>query len=196
MLDALNRFIVACSHSWWKVLLLFAGFFTTLRALQVMTGNFPALSQGNIPFDMQNGLTPAQIYEQLPQYSPDAFSSYYLFQAVDFAFPLFAGLFLAAVFAFGLRHAAPGWYLVVVAKKLLLLILLATLFDYLENVNLLWVIAAWPEQTMLAAQLAVMAKKAKLACMVTANSLTALALVAAAVRWLGRKARLWDQHTG
>ncbi|MBT8422897.1 MAG: hypothetical protein HKN56_03125 [Gammaproteobacteria bacterium] len=188
-----NRFIVRCSESWWKVLLLFVGFGGSMAGLQMITANFPDLSGGYPPFDMQNDLTPAGIYTQLPTYSEQAFSSYYIFQAIDFAFPLFAGLFLAAVFAFGLRHAAPHWYSVAVARNLLVLILLATLFDYLENLNLLAVVSAWPDQAGTAAQLGVLAKQAKLACMYTANGLTALVLLAAAARWLGRKAGLLER---
>ena len=194
MLSAVTRFIVACSESWWKVLLLFIGFGGTLAMLQQITGRFPDISGGNVPFDMQNGLTPAQVYEQLPAYSEEAFAAYYVFQAVDFAFPLLAGLFLAAVFAFGLRHTAPGWYAAAVAHNLLLLILLATLFDYLENISFLWVMNAWPEPAEIAAQLGVWAKRAKLACMYAANGLTALSLLTAALRWLGTRAGVFSSR--
>jgi len=190
MLSATTRFIVSCSESWWKVLLLFTGFAASLGTLLQISERFPGTSGGNLPFDMQNDLTPVQVFEQLPAYSEQAFSTYYVFQAVDFAFPLLAGLFLAAVFAFGLRHTAPGWYAVAVARNLLVLMLLATLFDYLENVNFLWVINAWPEPAETAAQLGVLAKKAKLFFMNLANGLTALSLLTAALRWLGTRAGL------
>lgn len=190
MLSATTRFIVSCSESWWKVLLLFLGFGGTLAALQQITGRFPGISGGSVPFDMQNDLTASQIFAQLSTYSDEAFSSYYLFQAVDFAFPLLASLFLAALLAFGLRHTASGWYAIAVGKNLLVLMLLPALFDYLENINFLWVIAAWPDPAEIAAQLGVLAKKAKLACVALANGLTALSLLTAAGRWLGQKAGL------
>jgi len=190
MLSKLNRFIVNCSESWWKILLLFAGQFATLQGLSRITASFPAVSSGNIPFDMQNNLEPTQVFEQLDGYTEQAFADYYLFQAIDFAFPLFAGLFLATVCAFALRHAAPRWYVVAVDRKLILLLLLATVFDYLENLNFLWVVTTWPEPAELAAQLGVLAKKAKLTCMYTGFGVVALLLVGAAGRWVGIKTGL------
>lgn len=190
MLSKLNRFIVNCSESWWKILLLFAGQFATLQGLSRITAGFPAVSSGNVPFDMQNNLEPTQVFEQLNGYTEQAFADYYLFQAIDFAFPLFAGLFMAAVCAFALRHAAPRWYTIAVDRKLILLLLLATVFDYLENLNFLWVITAWPEPAELAAQLGVLAKKAKLTCMYTGFGIAALLLLGAAGRWVGKKTGL------
>jgi len=190
MLIAINRFIVDCSQSWWKVLLLFVGQTATLLGLMAIEGRFPGITNGDVPFDMQNSLRPEQVFEQLAGYTEQAFSDYYLFQLVDFAFPLLAGLFLATVCAFALRHAIPGWYQVAVAKNLFVLLLLATLFDYLENLNFLWVIASWPEKAELAAQLGVLAKQGKLACMMTSFGLTGLFLVIALLRWVGRKSGL------
>jgi hypothetical protein len=190
MLIAINRFIVDCSQSWWKVLLLFAGQTATMQVLMAIEGRFPSITEGDVPFDMQNSLRPEQVFEQLAGYTEQAFSDYYLFQLVDFAFPLLAGLFLASVCAFALRHAIPGWYKVAVAKNLFVLLLLATLFDYLENLNFLWVIASWPEKAELAAQLGVLAKQGKLASMMTGFTLTGLFLVIALLRWVGRKSGL------
>ncbi len=188
MLASINRFIDSCSRTWWKVLLLFTGQFATMQALNVITTGFPDISDGNTPFDMQNSLTVAQVFDQLGGWSEQAFTNYYIFQAVDFAFPVFAGLFLAAVFAFALRNAVPGWYEIALRNRLLPLILLATVFDYLENINFLWVVSAWPEQAALAAQLGVLAKMGKLTCMGVGFALTAIFLLVALVRWIGRKA--------
>ena len=190
MLKAVNDFIVSCSMSWWKVLLLFAGQMATMQGLNAITGRFPGITAGDIPFDMQNDLQPGQIFEQLAGYTQQAFSDYYLFQAIDFAFPLLAGLFLASVFAFGLRHALPTAYEFATARNLLVLMLLPVLFDYLENIHMLWAVSAWPAQVDIAAQLAVAAKKAKLATLYTAFALTGLALLGALLRWLGRKTGL------
>jgi len=187
MLKAVNGFIVNCSESWWKILLLFLGQMATMQGLNAITGRFPGITAGDIPFDMQNDLQPGQIFEQLAGYTDQAFSDYYLFQAIDFVFPLLAGLFLASLFTFGLRHAAPGWYVFVRARNLLVLMLLPVLFDYLENVHMLWVVSVWPEQVEIAAQLGVAAKQAKLATLFTAFGLTGLALLAALARWLGRR---------
>lgn len=189
MLTRLNQFIISCSETWWKVLLLGVGQFASMRGLNAITTRFPDITAGDIPFDMQNTLTPQQVFSQLEGYTDEAFTAYYQFQAIDFVFPLLAGLFLAAVCAFGLRHAAPSWYAVAVAKNLFVLILLATLFDYLENVHLLWAVSAWPEQVQLAAQLGVWAKMAKLSCMAVGFGLTGIFLLVAAGRWLARTAR-------
>ena len=191
MLSVLNRFIVSCSESWWKILLLFAGQFATLQGLSLITAGFPDVSSGNVPFDMQNNLQSTQVFEQLNGYTDQAFADYYLFQAIDFAFPLLAGLFMATVCAFALRHAAPRWYAIAVDRKLLLLLMLATVFDYLENLNFLWVVTAWPEPAELAAHLGVLAKKAKLACMYTSFAVAALLLLSAAGRWAGIKTGLF-----
>lgn len=187
MLNQLNRFIVNCSRSWWKILLLLAGQMGTMQFMNNITRQFPAVSAGNIPFDMQHELTAAQIFTQLEGYSDEAFSLYYRFQALDFLFPLFAGLFLATVFAFALRHAAPGWYAVANARNLFVLMLVVTLFDYLENIHLLWVVSVWPETPDLVAQLAVAAKRAKLAGMGIAFSLTTVALLGALVQYARRR---------
>ncbi len=182
MLARLNQFIVNCSTSWWKTLLLLAGQTSSLLVLLRIEAGFPAIASGATPFDMQNQLTVTQIFEQLPGYSDAAFRSYFVFQAVDFVFPLLGGLFMAAVFSFALRHAAPGWYATAVNWKLLVLLLAATLFDYLENLNFFWVVNVWPDEAMVAAQLGVLAKQAKLACMSLVFGLTGLLLLVALVR--------------
>lgn len=191
MLSAINNFIVNCSASWWKTLLLLAGQSAAFRGMNAITTRFPEITAGDIPFDMQNDLRPEQVFTQLAGYTEQAFSDYYLFQAIDFAFPLLAGLFLACLFTFGLRHAAPRFYAYATARNLLVLMLLPVMFDYLENINLLWAVTAWPERADLAAQLGVLAKQAKLATLYTAFALTGLALLGAAVRWVGRRVGLF-----
>lgn len=187
MIHRLHDFIIWCSHTWWAVALLFAGQTGTMRLMSSITQRFPAETAGDIPFDMQNTLTTEQVFSQLAGYSDAAFSSYYRFQALDFLFPLFGGLFLAAVCAFAVRHAAPRWYNFAVARNLFVLILLATVFDYLENIGLLWTVSAWPAQVQAAAMLGVTAKVAKLTCLFTSAGLTVLFLLAAAGRWAGSK---------
>lgn len=165
MLTRINQFIVACSQSWWKVLLIFAGQFGTMRGLMTITEKFPAATAGDIPFDMQNTLQPEQIFSQLDGYTERAFVLYRDFQLLDYFFPLFAGLLLATLCAFFLRAASDHWYAVAVNRNLFVLLLIPTVFDWLENLNLLWAVTAWPEQAELAASLAVAAKMAKLGSM-------------------------------
>jgi hypothetical protein len=186
MLQRLNAFILWCSQTWWAVALLFAGQFGSMRILNAITQKFPSQTAGDIPFDMQNSLTTEQVFTQLSGYSEAAFASYYRFQAVDFAFPLFGGLFLAAVCAFAVRHAAPRWYAWAAARNLFVLILLATAFDYLENVGMLWTVSAWPAQVQAAAQLGVTAKVAKLTCLFSSVGVTAAFLLVAGGRWVSR----------
>jgi hypothetical protein len=188
MIGKLNDFIVGCSKSWWKFLLLLAGQGSTIAILNSITAKFPAVTDEHIPFDMQNTLTSEMIFAQLESYTPEAFSLYGWFQAVDYVFPLFAGLMLAAAGTFALRHALPGVYAWVLDKGVLWLWLLPSIFDWLENLNFLWVITAWPTQAATAASLGVAAKMAKLGSMGVVFTLVGLLLLIAAGRWIGSKA--------
>jgi hypothetical protein len=189
MLTRINLFIVACSQSWWKFLLIFLGQFGTMQVLTAITGEFPEAAAGNVPFDMQNTLQPGQIYSQLDGYTDRAFDLYATFQIVDYFFPLFAGLLLATICAFSLRMASPGLYATAVNRNLFLLLLIPTCFDWLENLNLLCVVTAWPKQVELAATLAVAAKMAKLGSMGIAFLVTLLLLLWGAYGWVSRRAR-------
>jgi hypothetical protein len=182
MLRKLNDFIIDCSKSWWKFLLLFAGQIGTISVLNMITVRFPAVTDNHIPFDMQNTLSSADIFQQLESYTPEAFTLYGWFQAVDYVFPVFAGLVLAVAGAFGLRHALPDLYTGVVNKGLLSLFMLPAVFDWSENLNLLWVITAWPNQATTAASLAVASKMAKLSSMVLVFAVVGLLLLGAAIR--------------
>jgi len=193
MLQKINQFVVNCSHSWWKFLLLLIGQMTTIGILINITKGFPALTAGHEPFDMQNSLTAPEIFTQLEGYTEKAFEQYAIFQAVDYLFPLFAGLVLATAGAFALRHAWPTFYVRAMQLKLLLLFLLPTIFDWLENINLLWAIISWPDRAELAANLAVAAKMGKLASMNIVFATVGLLLIWAALRWV--KTRFTSQDS-
>lgn len=186
-LHKLNLFIVRCSESWWQFLLIFVGFNATMFGLQRITGEFPALTAGHIPFDMQNNLTAEQIFVQLESYTDRAFELYMAFQAIDYLFPVVAGLMLATVCAFALRTASPKWYATAVNKNLFLLLLIPTAFDFTENLSLLRVVTHWPEHAELAASFAVAAKMGKLSTMNVAFAVTAALLLWALVAWLRRR---------
>lgn len=162
MLSRLNNLIIDCSLSGWKTALTVVGFGLTMWQLQTVTATFPALTDGHTPFDMQNDLTSAQVYTQLSTYTEEAFGLYTWFQAVDFVFPMVAALMMAVITAFSVRVVMPDTYPKVVGNKLLLLFFVPALFDWLENIGFLWVISLWPEQSAAAANLAIMAKQAKL----------------------------------
>jgi hypothetical protein len=133
---------------------------------------------------MQNSLTVTQVYEQLSAYPQAAKQLYYAFSFVDFFFPFFAALAMAAPAAFALRHAFPALYQRLNASSLFALLFIPTAFDWLENVFALTVISSFPEQRENVAALMILAKKAKLASIVIAQTLVLIVLVASAWRWV------------
>ena len=187
MLKTINQFIVDCSMSWWKFLLIFLGFNATMFGLQRITAEFPAITAGDTPFDMQNDLRPDQIFAQLEGYTERAFELYTQFQIIDYLFPVVAGMLLATVSAFALRHASPEWYDTALRKNLFVVILIPTVFDFLENLGLLRAVTAWPERAETAAQFAVLAKMGKLTTMNISFAITGALLLWAAVSWLRRR---------
>lgn len=189
-MNALNSVIIRISKSGWLYVFVFAGFFGTLQALLRIGQRFPELAADAVPFDLQNRLTVEQIFTQLAGYTEEAFQLYYVFTAIDFFFPLFAGLFLGATVAFLLRHSLPRWYAIAEQKNLFVLFLLATLFDWLENITLLSVMAGYPNELSTIATLAVAAKIGKLTFVLLFQGLTVLLLIFCAGLWLARKAGL------
>ncbi len=190
-MNALNSVIIRISKSGWLYVFVFAGFFGTLQALLRIGQRFPKLAADAVPFDLQNQLTVEQIFTQLAAYTEEAFQLYYVFTAIDFFFPLFAGLFLGATVAFLLRHSLPRWYAIAEQKNLFVLFLLATLFDWLENITLLSVMAGYPNELSTIATLAVAAKMGKLAFVFLFQGLALLLLIFCAGQWLARKAGLF-----
>jgi hypothetical protein len=189
MLGRINDFIVDCSYSLSKTLTLVITFGLTLWQLQDVTAKFPAVSGGNVPFDMQNLLRPAQIYEQLPLYTDQAFNLYTWFQIVDYFFPLLGGLMMGALCAFAIRVLSERFWSLAKEKNLFLLFLVPTVFDWLENIGLLWVLAAWPEQSSAAANFAVAAKMCKLGTLFVTQPLALILLIAGLGKWFYQKAR-------
>ena len=187
-MNALNSVIIRISKSAWLYIIVFAGFFGTLQALLRIGQRFPELAAGAAPFDLQNRLSVEQIFTQLAGYTEEAFQLYYVFTTIDFFFPLFAGLFLGATVAFLLRHSLPRWYAIAEQKNLFVLFLLATLFDWLENITLLSVMAGYPNELSSIATLAVAAKMGKLAFVFLFQGLSLLLLIFSAGLWLARKA--------
>lgn len=189
MISGINQFIITCSQSWWKFLLIFIGQFGTMRILTSITEEFPLVTGGDVPFDMQNTLQSGQIFSQLEGYTDRAFDLYMRFQTVDYFFPLFAGLLLATVCAFSLRAASPRLYAAAAQRNLFVLLLIPTVFDWLENLSLLYVVNAWPNQAELGAKLAVIAKMAKLGSMGIAFVVTLVLLLWGTSQWISRRVR-------
>ena len=189
-MNFLNQLIIRISKSGWLYVMVFAGFFGTLQALLRIADRFPERAAGAVPFDLQNQLTAEQIFTQLAGYTDEAFRLYYVFTAIDYFFPLFAGLFLGATVAFLLRHSLPRWYATAEQKNLFLLFLLATIFDWLENITLLSVIVGYPNKLSTIATLAVAAKMGKLGFVFLFQALTLVLLLFSTGKWLALKAGL------
>jgi len=96
---------------------------------------------------------------------------------------------LATICAFSLRMASPRLYTAAGEKNLFVLLLIPTVFDWLENLNLLYVVSAWPNQAELAAKLAVAAKMAKLGSTGLAMLVTLALLLWGTSQWLSRRVR-------
>ncbi|MDG2156372.1 MAG: hypothetical protein P8M26_10550 [Gammaproteobacteria bacterium] len=187
MLKPINQFIIRCSSSPWKFALLFAGFFGSLQALLFIGEKFKPYANGAKPFDLQNSLHSDQIFMQLANYSDKAFGLYYVFTTIDYFFPLFAGLFLATIWAYVLRHNLPGWYEYALRRHLFVLLLIPALFDWLENIMLLITIAAFPAELSAAADTAVIMKQTKLAATTVAQITTAVIVIAGIAITIKRK---------
>lgn len=140
-------------------------------------------SVGFVVFDMQNKLTVPHVFEQLSAYTPETKQLYYAFSFVDFMFPFFAALFMAAAAAFALRHAFNEFYLRVRDSSLFALLFLPTALDWTENIFALTVISSYPDQRETAAALMIWAKQGKLVSIVIAQTAVLIALLASGWRW-------------
>ena len=147
---------------------------------------FAEATHGLLPFDLQHQLTTAEISEQLPEYTELARQLYYAFSFVDFFFPFFAAIFMAAIAAFSLRYLAPGAYAWADQRKLFPILMLATAFDWLENVCALLVISQYPTEMSATAGLLVLAKQGKLVFVAISQVVGWSLLLAATVKRLLR----------
>ncbi len=186
MLGRLQDFVLRISRTWWLYLGVFALFVGSLGSLMQIGARFPAVSGGAMPFDLQNDLQSGQVYAQLAGYTDQAKTLYYAFTLIDYAFPFFAGLFITATVAFCLRHSLPRLYALLVQRRLLLLLLLATAFDWLENVTALSAIVLYPSTFGWLPPLLVVAKKCKLAFSLISNGVMFISVLTAAGFWLAR----------
>jgi hypothetical protein len=189
MLGRLQDLVVRISRTWWLYLIVLLLFIGSLRALTRIGDHFPAYAGGATPFDLQNDLRADQVYPQLAGYTAQARELYYAFTLIDYAFPFFAGLFITATVAFALRNSLPRLYAAVVARKLLLVLMLATAFDWLENVTAVSTIILYPAEVSWLPAMLVVAKQCKLAALMVSNVAMFAALLGAAGYWLLRRIR-------
>jgi len=139
-MNSLTRYMVTLSQKWWAVLLVFSLNFASFGILFSLEDQFEALT--NVPtFDTQNDLTAELVLQQLPLYTGEARDAYLRFATFDFVFPLVAGIFVTVLWTLLMRLNT--WRL---PQQLLLwnvplLVLLITLWDWLENVSFLMILS-------------------------------------------------------
>lgn len=154
---------------------------TSFTALRRVDRQFAAITNGHETFDFQNGLTPAQIEAQLPDYSPASKALYTRFFLLDLLFPFAASLFLSLIWAAllqrpnvplfaGLFQAGAFWFPFVV-----------TLADWGENVCFLLIINRYPVRMPAVMMIGVVFKRLKLLTLVTTMLVTLFLLLATGV---------------
>jgi hypothetical protein len=187
VLGRLQNVVLRISRTWWLYLTVLAVFLGSLQALLRIGERFPEFAAGAAPLDLQNDLQADQVYPQLAGYTEQARQLYYEFTMIDFAFPLFAGLFITATVAVALRNSLPRFYEALVARKLLPLLLLATAFDWLENLAAIATISLYPAEFGWLPVLLVIVKRFKLAFAMLGNGAMFAAVLIAAGTWLLRR---------
>jgi len=141
-------------------------------------------------FDFQNELTVEQVFTQLPAYTDASRGLYYAFSFVDFFFPFFASVVLGAAAAFAIRYLSTKRYDAINGSNLFALFFIPTMFDWIENISALTVINAYPEELTTVAMILVIAKKGKLATVLTMQLVAWLLLAMAGLKWIGQKVGL------
>lgn len=189
MLGRLQDLAIRISRTWWLYLIVLVLFTGSLQALIRIGERFPEYAAGAAPFDLQNDLQASQVYPQVADYTEQARQLYYAFTLIDYAFPFFAGLFITATVAFALRYGRPRLYEVLVARRLLPVLMLATAFDWLENVAAISTIVMYPAEISWLPGLLVFAKKCKLGFSLFSNGAMLLAVLTAAGAWVARQFR-------
>ena len=87
------------------------------------------------------------------------------------------------------RAISAKYYEIGVEKRLFLLFLVPTVFDWLENTGFLLVLNAWPEAGDTAAAFAVSAKKLKLGSLLITQPAALLLLLAGLPMWVYRRVK-------
>jgi hypothetical protein len=189
MFQWLNQLVIRISTSGWLFIATTGVFVGSLSALLRIGDAFPAHAGGAQPFDLQNGLTTDQVLPQLAGYTDRACELYYLFTAIDYVFPLAAGLFLGAAGAFALRHGLPGVYATLARRGLFPLFLIGSGFDWCENVAALTATLSYPDVPGTIPALLVTAKRLKLGFVMLTQGTVAVLLLIALGSWLRKRLR-------
>ena len=168
--------------------------FVSLLGLQLV-GDQLRVRIGVPPFDLQTPLRLEQMVEQLPLYTSEARRVYLWFVALDTVFPVAAGVMLSLILAAALRNFDALRQRPLNARWLVLLPLIGTVLDWLENV---WfILSIWSGPGTPWASLAVWTKGLKVAVSVGLISGGVLAFaVFVGAWWLLRNLRRGEVDGG
>jgi len=186
-MQALNRLVIRVSQSAWLFIFSAVFAFGSLYFVFFNINDVFEIMVDAQMFDFQNDLTVEMIFQQLPNYSYAARKLYYAFLFVDFFFPFFAALVLAAAGAFAIRRLSTKWYDVINDRSLFALFFIPTLCDWAENIFAIAVVNSYPSELTLAATMLVIAKKGKLATLVILQLLVWPMVAVALAKSAGQK---------
>jgi hypothetical protein len=187
MLAALTGFITTRA-SWPAIFLTAAaaaaGAWVDIR---LIAPAFAAATSGIPVFDLQPGLQPEQIWQQLPRYTAESIRIYWQFFWLDMAFPLAAFTTLALLWAKLLpitsAAASVRWGVTALVPFLTLL------FDWAENLAFMSLVQAYPAEPAWLAALACGLHFGKFVCLAITNAGIVLLALAALVTRVQRRAR-------
>lgn len=181
-----HAFIIKISHMGKLFLAFVLSFALCLWLLRVVGEQFASVTQGYLPFDLQNELTHAQVGDQLSAYTSASRLWYWLFAVVDFAFPILGGLFTAPAMAFFIRQIWPVLYAQITARHGFVYFTLPTLFDWLENTANLLLINLYPPLWAEAANAMLAFKQFKLATLFITQGALLLLFALYLITWPSR----------
>ncbi|MBL8045811.1 MAG: hypothetical protein JNL09_04675 [Anaerolineales bacterium] len=191
-----HAFIIKISHMGKLFLAFVMGFALCLWLLRVIGAQFASVTQGHLPFDLQNELSRAAVSEQLSVYTSASRLWYWLFAAVDFAFPLLGGLFTAPAVAFLLRHTQPRLYAQLTTRHGFVYFTMPMLFDWLENIANLLLINFYPPLWAEAANAMLTLKQFKLITLFITQGALVMLFVIFLITWPSRLKLSRDLSSG
>jgi hypothetical protein len=196
MMRTLDRRIVAASQRLVPFGTTLAVALVSFAALMGVARAFSHATHGLLPFDLQHQLTVPELLAQLELYADRSYALYSAFLAIDMVFPLASGVVFAALVAFGLRIAWPRAHAGISARSLWPLLLVATAFDWMENIAGFGLILFRDGDRHALAAALVAAKRAKLASLAMLWVATASVLLCAGAVVAWRALRMRGSHPG
>lgn len=162
MLNGIKDFLLRLSQPGWSVLLALVLQLITFQLLRRIGVQFQNATNNHEAFDFQNKLTAADIYAQLPDYTPTSKAIYTRFFITDFFFPLFASLFLSLLWIVIFQRSGIPFFEQLVEWNVPTLAFLPAVFDWCENISFLILINRYPHKIPRLASAAVIFKWLKL----------------------------------